>query len=413
MLSWSHPTRGRWARGHRPLFCTVLTLVVLLVTHGGAPAAALTGSAPCPDTRENLPMWCNKWLGGAGGVLMAGEWTTNWFTCVCNGVLSLKVYRSVYLSGSEQQSLVSVASPSSMVSSSSPSDSSSSSLFNNSQSSSSTHRGWSSSSRSPLTSSSSSGKASSLSSSVLANDMCEWDGFFSKYPDGMECLPITGMCPASCSEIPRYLCESQYTVSCQVRSNDTLLYTCVTCSGAAFTINTTGPNTCNRLLTPPLCDPQSDCSGHGCCTMSHGDSSSSSVSDVKCNCFENRTHGYYAGTNCGSCAPGYYVNSEGICKTRVQPGQVLLASIGKTWTMVSPNVAVLFLFVIFSMVRKLHASDRPFELTGLRRANLSSVQVARRRQQSLFHSKYIPMRPAKSRSFTNPHQPRTRGPPAY
>ncbi|KAG5474517.1 hypothetical protein LSCM1_03304 [Leishmania martiniquensis] len=392
MPSRSQPARRRRARHHHPLFHTVLALVVLLMVHGGAPAAALTGSAPCPDTLEALPTWCNKWLGNSGGVLTGGHWTVEWFTCLCNGVSSLVVYRNVYsMRRSEQQPFLSVASSSSMWSSLSPMESSSSSY--NSEMSSET--------------------PSSLSSSGSQTDMCYWDSVFTGYPDGVTCMPITGLCPNDCSEIPPYLCESQQSSTCTHHSNGSLLYSCMTCSGGTFSINTTGPKSCHRGLTQPLCDPQVDCSGHGCCTMSPEESSSSSTRDVMCSCFENRTHGFYAGANCASCAPGYYVNSEGICKTRVQPGQVLLASIGKTWTMVTPNVAVLFLFVIFSMVRKLHASDRPFELTGLRRANLSSVQVARRRQQSLFHSKYIPMRPAKSRSFTNPHQPRTRGPPAY
>ncbi|CAC9505429.1 hypothetical protein conserved [Leishmania donovani] len=372
------------ARRHRPLFHTLLaSVVVLLVVHGGAPAAGLSGSAPCPATAEAAPEWCNKLFGGAGGIVTAGAWSESFFACVCNGAAPLIISRHQDLpEESEQQS-----SPALLE--------------------------WDSSRALSTQLSSSMAVFSSSSSSAPAKYTCRWIGFFSPYPDGEQCLPSTGVCPTNCTVMPPFLCDSQQAGSCTVSESGTLLYTCLTCTGRLFTINTTGPDTCHRTYTEALCDPRTECSGHGCCAMQNIDPSSSSATGGVCNCFANRTHGYYAGENCAACASGYYVDSEGVCKTRVQPVQILLASIGKTWTMVSPNVSVLFLFVIFSMVRKLNASDRPFELTGLRRANLSSVQVARRRQQSLFHSKYIPMRPAKSRSFTNPHQPRTRGPSAY
>ncbi|CAG9577385.1 conserved hypothetical protein [Leishmania major strain Friedlin] len=369
------------ARRHRPLFYTVLASVIaLLVVHGGAPAAALFGSAPCPATVEAALEWCNGLFGGAGGIVTVGAWSEHFFACVCNGVAPLVISRHTDSpGGSEQQS-----------SSSLPEWDSS--------------RAWSTQLSPSMAIS---------SSSAPSKHTCRWDGFFSSYPDGEQCLPSTGVCPTNCTVMPPFLCDSQQASRCTISDNGTLLYTCLTCTGRLFTINKTGPDTCPRTYTGALCDPRTECSGHGCCAMHNVEPSSSSATGGVCNCFANRSHGYYAGENCAACAPGYYVDSEGVCKTRVQPVQILLASIGKTWTMVSPNVSVLFLFVIFSMVRKLNTSDRPFELTGLRRANLSSVQVARRRQQSLFHSKYIPMRPAKSRSFTNPHQPRTRGPPAY
>ncbi|AIN99917.1 hypothetical protein LPMP_282850 [Leishmania panamensis] len=406
MLLLAYFRRGRMTRRHRPLFHIVLVLVVvlLLVVHGSAPAAALTGTAPCPATAEAAAEWCIKWFGGAGGTVTAGTWNEAFFSCVCNGAVSLRIDRHLSpIIESGQKWLPSVASPS-LAGSSSSLDEFSSSALNNSGSSSSLRPDWASSLRWLL---------ARFSSSMTEGYTCQWTGFFSEYPDGVQCLPSTGVCPTTCTVMPPYLCEGQQAGSCTVGSNGTLLYSCSTCTGRLFTINTTGPDTCNRAYTEELCDPEIDCSGHGCCATDHVESSSSSEAENVCKCFANRSHGFYAGSNCAACASGYYVNSEGVCKTHVQPGQVLLASIATTWTMVSPNLAVLFLFVIFSMVRKLNASDRPFELTGLRRANLSSVHVARRRQQSLFHSKYIPMRPAKSRSFANPNQPRARGPSAY
>ncbi|CBZ28644.1 conserved hypothetical protein [Leishmania mexicana MHOM/GT/2001/U1103] len=373
------------ARRHRPLFHTLLaSVVVLLVVHGGAPAAALSGSAPCPATEKAALEWCTKFFGGAGGAVTAGTWSETFFTCVCNGAASLIISR--------HQDLPVASEP---------------------QQSSSSLPEWDSPEALSTQLSPSMAVSSSSSSSAPANYTCRWVGFFSQFPDGEQCLPSTGVCPTQCAVMSPFLCDGQQAGSCTFSESGTLLYTCLTCTGRLFTINTTAPDTCHRTYTEALCDPQTECSGHGCCAMLSAEPLSSSVTDGVCNCFANRSHGYYAGANCAACASSYYVDSEGVCKSRVQPVQILLASIGKTWTMVSPNVSVLFLFVVFSMMRKLNASDRPFELTGLRRANLSSVQVARRRQQSLFHSKYIPMRPAKSRSFTNPHQPRTRGPSAY
>ncbi|GET90198.1 hypothetical protein, conserved [Leishmania tarentolae] len=366
------------ARGHCPLFHTLLALVVvLLVVHGGTPVTALSGSAPCPATAEAAPEWCTELFGGAGGAVTAGSWSDNVFTCVCNGAASLQITRRQDSHNGSELPPSSVA-----LQSTAPSSK------------------WF-----PQVD-------SSLSPQEPETDTCEWSGVFSQYPDGDQCRPSTGVCPTNCTAMPPFLCERQQAGNCTSR-NGTLLYTCLTCTGRLFTINTTDPDTCQRTYTEELCDPQADCSGHGCCAMHDVEPLRVPGTENACNCFANHSHGYYAGENCAACSPGYYLDSTGTCTTRVQQVQILLASIGTTWTMVSPNVSVLFLFVVFSVVRKLHASDRPFELTGLRRANLSSVQIARRRQQSLFHSKYIPMRPAKSRSFTNPHQPRTRGPSAY
>ncbi|KAG5500603.1 hypothetical protein JKF63_03699 [Porcisia hertigi] len=384
------------ARSYRFLCYAILTSVSLLLflVYGGAPAASLSGSAECPPTVEDTTAWCSKWFGGAGGVVTAGPWSKHSFTCVCNGVVELRIDGDLVADDhSEPPSLhdgsqgSSGLMPSSLVTPPS--------LDRKSQESYSSV----SSARPPVT-----------PLSVQGGNMCFWNGSFTSYPDGVKCFASTGVCPTSCLQIPKFLCESEQASSCTVSRDGALLYSCATCRGEIYTINTSSPITCFRRYTSPLCNPQLTCNGHGCCSTHP---TINPAADEVCNCFANSSHGYYAGADCGECAPNYYKNSAGLCKTRVQTVQILLASIGTTWTMVSPNIAVLFLFVVFGMVRKLNASDRPFELTGMRRANLSTVQVARRRQQSLFHPKYIPMRPAKSRSFANPRQPRTRGPPAY
>ncbi|KAK7195032.1 hypothetical protein NESM_000426000 [Novymonas esmeraldas] len=382
----------------------VPVLLLLLVRAGGTPAAALAGTASCPVNATVATAWCNMYFGGSGGIVTAGEWQANSFACVCNGVASVTVTRQINtVSGSSHPPppkppmTSSAISPHPSLSSSSLSSLSSSSLSSeDSASSSSEHHKPSSSS----------------SSSVVPSYTCQWAGVFSHYPDGLQCLPSTGVCPTTCSVMPPYLCEAQAAGGCSVAADGTLTYFCQTCTGRVYTINTTGPQSCQRSYTAPLCDPQKDCSRNGCCTVYRGESNSNATGGV-CDCFSNNSHGFYTGATCAQCAASYTISSDGLCRLRAQPVQLLLASIAKTWTMVSPNVAVLLLFVIFSLVRKLNTSDRPFEMTSMRRANLSTVQVARRRQQSLFHSKYIPMRPAKSRSFANPHQPHTRGPPAY
>lgn len=83
--------------------------------------------------------------------------------------------------------------------------------------------------------------------------------------------------------------------------------------------------------------------------------------------------------------------------------------------MVSPNLAVVFLFVALALARRQWESDRSNEATALRRAHLSPVQVSRKSQMGLFHSTYIPMRPSGSRCFVNTDKEpvRSRGPPAY
>ncbi|ESL11243.1 hypothetical protein TRSC58_01011 [Trypanosoma rangeli SC58] len=83
--------------------------------------------------------------------------------------------------------------------------------------------------------------------------------------------------------------------------------------------------------------------------------------------------------------------------------------------MVLPNLAILFLFVVFGVVRAEFESDRSFQSATLRKTGLSAVQVARRQQRGLFHSKYIPKRPAQSRCFVNDVETQLlrRGPSAY
>ncbi|EPY22938.1 hypothetical protein STCU_08021 [Strigomonas culicis] len=80
--------------------------------------------------------------------------------------------------------------------------------------------------------------------------------------------------------------------------------------------------------------------------------------------------------------------------------------------MVLPHMTAMGLVALWILVRRMWHSDRIFDLTELRRANLSATQIARRRQNKLFRSKYVPNRPVASRSFVKERYP-TRGPPAY
>nr|CCC95766.1 unnamed protein product [Trypanosoma congolense IL3000] len=95
--------------------------------------------------------------------------------------------------------------------------------------------------------------------------------------------------------------------------------------------------------------------------------------------------------------------------------KTIILSLSSTWSMVLPNLAVLFLFVVASLMRGDSASDRSFQSTALRKTGLSAVQVARRNQCGLFHSKAIPPRPAQSRCFLKDREGllRRRGVPAY
>lgn len=379
----------------------VVALAIGLAAHVPL-SAALVGTATCPvlTQTEAMSAWCTARFGGNGGTLTAGPWDSGLqsFQCICNAnpAATLTVSRST--------------TPQQPAGSQSHRDDPSASAA---LAGSSSHSTSLSPSHSKQDDSSLESSTSSSSLNITVNGTCAWNGVFTRYPDGVQCMATTGLCPMSCSVIPSNLCNNPYIVSetCTSPSAYVVSYTCMSCNGRNYTISSTSVENCTRYYTGvDTCDAQSSCSGRGCCV---GPSTGSGTSTTTCTCFNDGTNGYYTGTSCNSCQSGYDRNSAGMCLVATNKVQFILASIAKTWTMVAPNMAVLFLFVIFSVTRKLNASDRPFDLTGLRRANLSTVQVARRQQQSLFHSKYIPMRPAKSRSFANPHQPQTRGPPAF
>lgn len=247
----------------------------------------------------------------------------------------------------------------------------------------------------------------SASSSSNEITMCQWAGTFVAYPDGASCYNTTGVCPVNCSGIASTFCTGTY--QCQTAADGSFVYSCSMCNGRLYTINGTSSGRCTRSYSADIgCDPNVACSGHGCCTVPVADTTYDT-----CICDADSKKGHWKQPTCRVCESGYGSGSNGPCTSPTPTIQVVLSSIGKTWTMVLPNIAVLFLFVVFGVARRLNSSDRPSDLTGLRRANLSAAQVARRRQQSLFHSKYIPMRPAKSRSFMNTSRPPSRGPPAY
>ena len=401
---------GRLEQCNLGCICLAVAVVVLLLTNVTS-AAALAGQQTCPTKFDTASMaaWCKARFGGYGGTLFATAWDRRRqsFSCVCNGNPSASL-RITRLTSSPQLAYVghelgyaTRAEATSSLSYHSESTDSVAPL--------------------PISSSVEEDSSSSISSSSSSNDYvngsCTWSGTFTEYPDGVQCMATTGVCPSSCSVIPPNLCNNAYTNSetCSSNGATQVSYTCMTCNGRNYTITSTvasnGAVNCSRYYSSAdTCNAKSACSGHGCCVGPSADTGSTSTT---CTRFSDGLNGYYTGSSCNSCQNGYSENSAQLCVVVTNRVQFILASIAKTWTMVAPNMAVLFLFVIFGVTRKLNASDRPFDLTGLRRANLSTVQVARRRQQSLFHSKYIPMRPAKSRSFANPHQPQARGPPAF
>ncbi|KPI84296.1 hypothetical protein ABL78_6639 [Leptomonas seymouri] len=358
----------------------VLVVTALLLEYVPQ-AAALSGRQVCPVSTSAAAMsaWCTARFGGRGGTLTASAWDRGRqsFSCICNANAdaAMQITRVAAFQQLTDDEMVSE--------SLSSSDNSSSHLTLENRSS-----------------------ISSSSSNPVVTGMCSWMGAFTPYPDGVQCMATTGVCPSSCSVMPPNLCNNAVAKSeiCTEAGAYNVFYSCQTCNGRNYTIHSISVSSCTRHYTEAdRCDAQAACSGHGCC-VGRG---------AACVCYSDSVNGFYTGSTCSSCQSGYERNSANLCLVVPNRVQIILASIAKTWTMVAPNMAVLFLFVIFGVTRKLNASDRPFDLTGLRRANLSTVQVARRRQQSLFHPKYIPMRPAKSRSFANPHQPTARGPPAF
>ncbi|KPA85123.1 hypothetical protein ABB37_01510 [Leptomonas pyrrhocoris] len=408
-------------RHRRRLSLVLIAIAALLLLARASNAATPSGQETCPVSTNAAVMttWCTARFGGHGGSLTASAWDHNRtsFSCICNANADAAI-RIILRSTlpphahtgrglGDAQGMFALAdsaagsSTSRSASRSMPAPASSSSGSFSKSSIPSTSRSSASSSSASVPSA-----LSSSSSDANVTGTCAWSGVFTPYPEGVQCTAITGVCPSSCGVIPPNLCNNAYTKSetCGEVGVHEVSYTCLTCNGRNYTIHSSNGTKCTRYYAEgDKCDAKSTCNGHGCCVGKEN----------TCVCYSDGVNGYYTGSTCNSCQNGYEWNSANQCLQATNKVQFILASIAKTWTMVAPNMAVLFLFVIFGVTRKLNASDRPFDLTGLRRANLSTVQVARRRQQSLFHSKYIPMRPAKSRSFANPHQPQTRGPPAF
>ncbi|CAD2218734.1 hypothetical protein AGDE_03414 [Angomonas deanei] len=239
---------------------------------------------------------------------------------------------------------------------------------------------------------------------------CSWSKAFEDLPGGDYCYPTTGVCPTSCATISEDLCDTmdlyyRTTSVCTVGATaGDYVYSCLTCSGRLFTIegNTKG---CTKTYTDPPaeCTPLTTCNGHGCCGSVGGTST--------CSCYSDDTNGHWAAPFCDTCQPRYELSGSQPCVGQTSQITYLFASIARTWTMVFPDLAVIFLITVWVLVRRLWHADTIFDLTELRRANLMPTQISRRHQQSLFRSKYIPQRPAKSRCFLNATS--SKGAPAY
>lgn len=243
--------------------------------------------------------------------------------------------------------------------------------------------------------------------------VCNWTNEeFESMPGGGYCTPTTALCPSSCADIDAFFCET--TPFCEENTTTGLYnFSCTTCQGRKVSIVGTNESCSKHYSAKILCSPETTCNGHGCCV--HPESNSSPV----CRCFANSSYGHWAQPRCSECEAGYDPGKG--CREPSSNANIVyvLSSIASTWTMLSPNLAVPVLFVVLGVARRLWDSDRAFALTALRRAHLAPVQTARRHQQSLFHSKYVPRRPAKSRCFINESAEGVRagraprGPPAY
>ncbi|RNF21506.1 uncharacterized protein Tco025E_03355 [Trypanosoma conorhini] len=243
-----------------------------------------------------------------------------------------------------------------------------------------------------------------------AEGLCTWTGSFDAAdPNGSYCFSHTALCPSNCSSIEPW---KRYCVDDVVCNGDAhgFSFSCTTCEGRTYSIVGDGGE-CKRAYnaTSLACDPLTTCNGHGCCRRP-----GYPPKESPCRCFSDAVNGYWAPPWCSTCDDGYGPG-KGDCTHQRPVIQKILSSIGSTWTMVLPNLAVLFLFVVFGVVRAEFESDRSFQSATLRKTGLSAVQVARRQQRGLFRSKYIPRRPAQSRCFLNEGetQPPRRGPPAY
>lgn len=239
---------------------------------------------------------------------------------------------------------------------------------------------------------------------------CTWQKGFDEYPGGGNCTPTTGVCPKRCAEIPTTECVSSNCVE-EILEDGLYYYqyTCTTCEGRVYNITGTSAE-CKRDYTdtPKGCVPETTCNGHGCCTAV-----SQLTNTPICKCYHSQTDGYFAQPFCRDCLQGYDSSKGKLCTNPTPIIQLILSNISTTWAMVLPNMAVMFLFVVLGIARRMWDSDTTFDLTWLRRAKLSPMQCAQRGQPSRFHSKYIPRRPAKSRCFANGQPKDGRGPPAY
>ncbi|KAH9600267.1 hypothetical protein LSM04_001332 [Trypanosoma melophagium] len=238
-------------------------------------------------------------------------------------------------------------------------------------------------------------------------DSCTWETSFDQNaPNGSFCFSYTGLCPTDCDSINPWTQHCVEDITC-VSENDKFVFNCTTCAGRTYSIEGDSKSCKKEYSSEIACDPATTCNGNGCCRKP-------GTSLDQCACFRDPIRGFWAQPCCSNCDPAYEPGKDHCTKPRPVI-QTILSSIGSTWTMVLPNLAVLFLFVVLGVIRGECESDRGFQSTALRKTGLSAVQVARRHQRGLFHSKYIPKRPAKSRCFLNEEEGQThfRGPSAY
>ncbi|CCW62234.1 unnamed protein product [Phytomonas sp. EM1] len=225
--------------------------------------------------------------------------------------------------------------------------------------------------------------------------ICYWSGVFEDMPEGNYCTSMAGVNPSGCNGVDTSFC---YTSSCNTKG-DGYNMTCNTCEGRMFSI-VKEKNKYTRTYSPPVdCSPEVNCTSHGCCNTQLA-----AKTDGPCTCYRDPKHGYWDGANCSVCLKGYKTTGVEYCTTPAPAIQVILSSLAVPMTMVLPNLLMMVVFVIIGRVRRLWDTDAPFRLTALRRTNLSTVQSARRGEASMFRSKRISRRPAKSQGFISDSQ---------
>ncbi|CCW68571.1 unnamed protein product [Phytomonas sp. Hart1] len=223
-----------------------------------------------------------------------------------------------------------------------------------------------------------------------AKATCVWSGVFEDMPEGNYCTSMTGVNPHGCNEMDTSICFSNTCIS----KGDDYNMTCNTCDGRVFSIVKEN-KAIKRTYSPPInCNPSVNCSSHGCCNTQVD-----STIQGPCKCYRDPEHGYWDGVACSDCLKGYKSINGNLCTTPSPSIQVILSSIATPMTMVLPNLTVLVIFAIIGLVRRLWDTDTPFRATTLRRANLSTVQSARRGEAGMFRPKQIPPRPGEIQDF--------------